>query len=190
MGPSTIARNYAETLLALARKHGGEQTAEAYARAIDEVARLIRREPRVHEFLATPRIDVAAKQKVLRDALSERVPELFLRFVLVVVDKRRQMLIPEIAEEFHALVDEVHNRVRAEIVLAREADAELQREIVDALAQRLGKTVVPSFRVDPLLVGGILVRIGDQIFDGSLRRRMRDLRRSLLAVRLPEPAAG
>jgi F-type H+-transporting ATPase subunit delta len=186
MGPSIIARNYAETLLELARRQGGDGAVDAYGRAIDDVGELLRREPRVRRFLETPRIDAESKKRAVRTAFTGRVPEHLLRFLLVVVEKRRQALLPQIADEYHTLVDQLRGRIRAEITLAAQPTPELQSELVATLARKLGKTVVPTFRVDPALVGGIVVRVGDQILDGSLRRRLAALRRRLLEVRLPE----
>jgi F-type H+-transporting ATPase subunit delta len=186
VGPQIIARNYAETLFALAKRHGGQQGIEEYLRAVDEVAELLRQEPRVREFLESPRVDVEAKQRALRASFAGRVPEMFLRFLLVVVEKRRQGLLREIAEAFHALVNEAYGRVPATITLAQAPDPALQQEIVAALQQRLGKVVVPTFHVDPELIGGLVVRVGDQILDGSLRSRLGALRRRMLAASLPQ----
>lgn len=183
MGPTIIARNYAETLLDLARRNGGEPTVDEFATAMDEVADLLRREPRVERFLATPRIGADEKKQAVRSAFGGRVPELLLRFLLVVIEKRRQGLLRRIAEEYHALVDEARGRVRAEITLAAPADEVMEREIVASLERKLGKTVVPRFAVDPALLGGLLVRVGDQILDGSVRRRLHDLRRHMLSGR-------
>lgn len=188
MGPTIIARNYAETLFELAMQHGGMETVDGYAQAIDEVATLIRSDPRIGEFLATPRVDVDTRKRVMREAFDGRVPEHFLRFLLIVVEKRRQTLLPVIATEFHTLVDRAHNRLRAEISLASEPDEKTRAEIVSTLERKLERQLIPSFRVDPELLGGVVVRIGDRVADGSLRRRMADLRRRLLAARLPQAA--
>ena len=185
MGPTIIARNYAETLFDLAMQHGGAETVDAYALALDEVVELIRSDPRIGEFLATPRVDVDTRKRVMRDAFTGRVPEYFLRFLLIVVEKRRQTLLPTIATEFHELVDRSHNRLRAEISVASEPDDAARAEIVEALERKLDRQILPTFRVDPELIGGVVVRIGDRVVDGSLRRRMSDLRRRLLAARLP-----
>lgn len=180
MGPTLIARNYAETLIALAERHGGDETVDAYGRAIDDVAELLRREPRIREFLETPRIDTDAKKRAIQASFGGRVPELFLRFLLVVVEKRRQALFAEVAEQYHALVDQARGRVRADVAMAREPDPELQREIVGALERRYGRTVIPSFRVDPGLIAGVVVRVEGEILDGSFRRRVAGLRRRLM----------
>lgn len=185
MGPQIIARNYAETLFALANRHGGDPTVADFGAAIGEVAGLLDREPLIRDFLENPRIDVAAKQGAIEASFRGRVPELFLRFLLVVVQNRRQAVLPQIASAYEEIVDEAHGRTRAEVVLAREADEELRRTIVSSLEERIGGTVVASFRVDPSLIGGLVIRIGGEVLDGSVRRRTSGLRRSLLQARLP-----
>lgn len=183
MGPTIIARNYAETLLALAQRNGGDMAVDEYGSALEEVAELLRREPRVRSFLESPRVTTEQRKEAMRASLEERVPEPFLRFVLVVVDKRRQALLREISTEYSALVDALRGRVRASITLARDSGPELQDEIVATLESRLGKSVVPSFSFDPAVVGGVLIRVGDQLYDGSIRRRIAGLRRRMLGVR-------
>jgi F-type H+-transporting ATPase subunit delta len=185
-----IARNYAETLFALAERHGGRATAEEFLRHVEDLAALLEREPRVREFLETPRVSAEEKKQALRAALAGRTPELFLRFVLVVVEKRRQAILREIASAYRDLVDEMMGRIRVSVAISHAPDAALQEEIRRALEGRLGKAVIPTFTVDPDLLGGVVVRIGDQILDGSIRSRAAHLRRRLLETELPEPAAG
>jgi F-type H+-transporting ATPase subunit delta len=184
-----IARNYAETLLELAERAGGQEAVEEYGAAMDEVAELLA-DGRVREFLATPRVTAQAKKDALVAALGGRVPAPFLRFLQVVVDKRRQGQLAEIAEQFRTLVDERAGRVRVAVEISHAPDAALQAEIGQSLANRLGKVVIPSFTVNPDLLGGVVVRIGDEILDGSVRRRAQGLRRRLLAAELPPAGSG
>ena len=189
MRSEIIARNYADTLLELARRQGGDAV-EAYLGSLDALDALLGSEPRVREFLETPRIGADAKKDALRAALGGRVPELFLRFVLVVVDKRRQGLFPDIAAAYRARVDELMGRVRVSVAISHAPDAALQDEIRRALELRLGKAVIPTFTVEPELLGGMVARVGDQILDGSLQSRAAQLRRHLMAVSLPPLAAA
>jgi F-type H+-transporting ATPase subunit delta len=182
MGPTIIARNYAETLLALAERDGGDSAVDAYGSALDEVAELLRQEPRIREFLESPRVSTEDRKRAIRATFERRVPESFLRFLLVVVDKRRQALLPAIAVEYRDLVDQLRGRVRAHITLARDADAGLRDEIVAALEKRLGRRVIPTFASDPALVGGVVIRVGDQLYDGSMRRRITGLKRKMMAA--------
>jgi F-type H+-transporting ATPase subunit delta len=179
MRSQIIARSYAATLLDLAARNGGEETVSAYAGAMQLLAEVVA-EPRVREFLATPRVTAETRKAALSAALGSRVPELFLRFVMVVVDKRRQALLGDIAQEYAALVDERQGRMRVEVAISHQPDAELQREITRALGERLGQEVIPTFAVDPDLLGGMVVRYGDKILDGSLRTGAAQLKRRML----------
>ena len=93
----------------------------------------------------------------------------------------RQRLLREIATEYLALLDIKLNRVRAGVTLARPADEALQREHPGRAEPQLGKEVLASFQVDPEILGGTVVRVGERIHDGSVRRRLTKLRRHLLA---------
>ena len=184
MRAEIIARNYADTLLELARRHGGQRTVEEFGAAMERLHEVVA-DPRVREFLSSPRIPAAERKEALRGALEGRVPDLFLRFVMVVVDKRRQGLLADIAHEYRALVDELAGRVRVQVAISHAPDAALQEEITRALAKRLGKTVIPTFSVNPELLGGLVVRMGDEILDGSIRTRAAQLRRRMVGAALP-----
>jgi F-type H+-transporting ATPase subunit delta len=73
------------------------------------------------------------------------------------------------------------NRLRAGITLARTPDEGLQRTVEAALSQALGKQVIASFNTDPQILGGAVVRVGERVYDGSVRRRLTRLRRQLIA---------
>lgn len=189
MARSIIARNYAETLLTLAGRHGGESAIDEYGAAIDQVAAVLREEPLVREFLETPKVSPEAKKNALEASFKGRVPDMLLRFLLVVVEKRRQAVLEEIATQYHLLVDEARGQLRAEVTLAREADDQLKQEIVSSLEKRYGKKITAEYEVDSSLVGGIVIRVGDEILDGSLGRRVAGLRRRMLEARLHAAAA-
>jgi F-type H+-transporting ATPase subunit delta len=172
----TIARNYAEALFALGERSG--QTAR-YADLIEAVAGAVETTPVVQSVLMSPRVPKAEKARLLGAALRD-VPREFVLFLQALVKRGRQQLLRPIATEYMALLDIKLNRVRAGVTLARAADESLQRSIAQALSRQLGKEVLPSYSVDPEILGGSIVRIGERIHDGSLRRRLTKLRRHLL----------
>lgn len=185
MEAGTIARSYADALLDVAAREGAE---ESFAEAFEELAGVLEDDARIRAFLAAPTIDREEKKRVLTTALEGRVPRLFLNFVLVVVDKRRQRLLTLMAREYRSLLDRRTGRVHAEVVLAREADERLEEDIATGLSQRLGKKVVPHIKVDPKILGGIIVRYEDKVLDASLRRKLLGLRRRMMAADLPTEA--
>ncbi|HEX7051798.1 MAG TPA: ATP synthase F1 subunit delta [Longimicrobiales bacterium] len=182
MRETTVARSYAEALFALGERHGAQ---DAFATAVDELSGLLDGEPRLREFLETPKVEPEAKKGVLKRALEDRVPLPFLRFLLVVLDKRRQGLLREIAAEYRALLDQHRGRLHVQVTLAREPDEAAERDIAVELSRILGKRVIPHVRVNPQILGGIVVRYDDRVLDGSLQRRLRSLRDRMLRAELP-----
>jgi F-type H+-transporting ATPase subunit delta len=177
MRQSTIARNYAEALLELAKR---AKDLRGWGTLIQSIADAMERDAKLRAFLETPRIDATSKNAVLRKALADRAPSKFVRFVEAVVTRRRQMLIPQIAQEYADLVDQVENRMHANVTVAREADEKTRKLIADRLSRVFDKTVVPHLTVDERILGGLVVRVGDTVMDGSVRRRLGALRHKML----------
>lgn len=177
MRSETIARNYAEALFDLGERSG--QTSR-YAELIDAVAGAVETTPQVQAVLMSPRVPKAEKARLLGAALKD-VPREFVLFLQALVKRGRQQLLREIATAYLGLLDLKLNRVRAGVTLARPADEALRRSIGESLSRQFGKEVIPSFVVDPEILGGAIVRVGERIHDGSIRRRMTKLRRQLLA---------
>lgn len=176
MRPVSIARNYAEALFEVGER--SRRTA-LYADMLEAVAGAISTSPRVQAVLMSPRIPKAAKSRLLAESLKD-APNEFVRFLQAVVKRGRQALFPAIATEYLALLDIKLNRVRAGVTLARTPDEALKKRIVEQLSAVMGKEVIARFEADPALLGGMVVRVGDRVFDGSLKRRMTVLRRRLL----------
>lgn len=174
-----VARNYAEALFELSQRHEGP---EVFGEALHEVATLVEDVPAFRRFLVTPRLPVEEKRKVLRETFGERVPRPFLNFVLLTVDRGRQLHLPAIARAYDELLDEHLGRVRVDVTLARSPDEEEERELAERLSRVLGRKAVTRVRVDPKIVGGVIFRVGDRVYDGSLRRRLRSMRHQLLTA--------
>ncbi len=177
MRPATIARNYAEAIFQLGERIGQN---DLYAELLDAVAGAIEAEPAVQAVMLSPRVTKDAKSRLLAAALPD-APREFVLFLAAVVKRGRQVLFRLIASEFMALLDVRMNRVRAGVTLASEADEAMRRTIAEGLRKALKKEVIPSYRVDPDILGGVIVRVGDRVFDGSVRRRATRLRRQLLS---------
>ncbi len=176
MRTSTIANNYAQTLLELARRAGDT---EGWGKMVDDVANAIRDDATLRNFLSTPRLSAAEKNAILASAFQDRMPRLLVRFLQAVVTNRRQAIIPEIAEEYRSLLDATENRVHAQVTVAREASAADRKMIAEQLSRVLGKKVIPHLTVNPAILGGLVVRVGDDVMDGSVRRRLASLRNQL-----------
>lgn len=177
MRENTIARNYAETLLALATR---AKDLRGWGTLLQSIADAMGRDPKLRAFLETPRVDASTKIAILRKALADRAPAKFVRFVESVVRNRRQMLVPVIAQEYMDLVDRAENRLHVNVTVAREADEKTRTLIADRLSKTFAKTVVPHVTVDPRIIGGAIVRVGDTVMDGSVRRRLAALKQHMV----------
>lgn len=173
---ATVARNYAETLLALASKAGD---AAGWGREVRAVADAIGLDVALRRFLESPRIPAAAKSRVFETALADRVPRAFLRWLQAMIRNRRISLLPSVADEYEALLDTAENRVHARLTFAKAPTDADKATIAARLSDVLKKTVVPHVVVDPSVIGGVVVRVGDTIMDGSVRRRLAVMRKKM-----------
>ena len=180
MREPTIARNYAEALLELAQRAGD---LAGWGEMIDSVGNAMDSDRRLRMFLESPRLSAGQKNAIIQKAYGATLPRNFVRFLQALVNHRRQMLIPAIADEYRNLVDVVEGRVHASVTVAREPD-DSDREVVTSQLQRaLGMEVVPHFHVNRAILGGVVVRVGDTVLDGSVRRRLSTLRARMLGTR-------
>ncbi len=177
MQSTSIARNYAEALLTLATKHGGRDSYGAY---INGLADVLERDVTFQRFMAAPQVSESKKNEVLGKALGGQAPALFVRFLQKMVSNRRQMLLGEVASEYNDLLDAQEGRVHARVTVSRELNEADRAALVASLSAALGKTVVPHVAVNPAILGGVIVRVGDTVMDGSVRRRLGSLRARMM----------
>ena len=178
MRNETVARNYAEALFQLGERSGNT---ERYVDLLDAVAAAVEQTPRLQAVLMSPKVTKAEKARILGDALRDAAPREFVLFLQAMVKRSRQQLLREVATQYLNLLDQKLDRVRAGVTLARTPDEKLKRDIQELLSRQLRKQVIPAFTVDPEILGGAIVRVGERVLDGSVRRRMTKLRRQLLA---------
>jgi len=180
MRPTTIARNYAEARLVLART---ANDLDGWGLAIHGLVTAIESDARLRNFLAAPQISAAEKNVVLGRAFGAQLPKPMVRFLQKVVLNRRQMLLPLVAEEYGNLVDETSGRVHAQVTLSREA-TEADAQMIDAqLSRAFAKTVVPHLSVNTAILGGVVVKVGDRVMDGSVRKRLKTLKARIVTAR-------
>ena len=178
MREATVSRNYAETLLELARR---AEDLAGWGKLIQDVANAMEDDATLKLFLESPKVSEAQKSAVITEALSDRVPRHFLRFLLAMIRKRRQMLIPEIATEYFNLVDQSEGRIHANVTVARESSESERNAITEHLSKVLGKQAVLHVNVNSAILGGVIVKVGDTVMDGSVRRKLATLRGRILS---------
>lgn len=169
-------RMYARALLQAARERG--RLAEVREQLGDFVASA-REVPDLRELLRNPQVEPRAKVSILEGLLGD-TDELVRNFLLLLAERGRAAEVEEVEREFERLVAEEEGRIEVELTTAVELSDEEAREIIGQIEHASGRRVEATRRVDPSLIGGIVLQAGSLRLDGSVRGRLNRLRRELV----------
>jgi F-type H+-transporting ATPase subunit delta len=162
---ATVARPYAEAAFRSAlEKKALSQVGDGLA-----VAAAIAADERVRSLLSDPRLGAQQKKALFADVAGDRLDEITRNLVSLLVDNRRDELIGSIAGQFEALKREHERVLKARITSAQPLTDAQRADIVAALEARYGKKVEAELDVDPELLGGARVQVGDQVIHASVR---------------------
>jgi len=174
-----VARVYAQALLDLGERGG------SLSRIVDDlhaVAQVYEKDAAFRAFFTSPRIEPARKKRALDAAWKGKLGREVQGLLHVLVDKRREPVLDNIVDEFDRFRDLREGRIHVHVTAARPLEARERAEVERRLAKATGKSPKLHERVDERLIGGLVVKVGDRVLDGSLRRRLERLRRTMTAV--------
>lgn len=177
MNTSAAEKEYAKALFMLARR---TDKIDKIASEFADLFELIESNRKVKYFLLAPQLSAEKKHRLLKAAFEGRVDEHLYKFFQVLIDKRRQDLLAGIYRAYNDQVNEHFNRVEAFTSSAVELTEKERGSLIDRLSKHLGRSVVLKTSVDPHLLGGLVCRIGDLVFDGSLRGKLVRLGQQIL----------
>ena len=174
-----LARIYAEALLVAATQDGrADEVGEELTALVRD---LLAGHPRVEAFFATRAVSRKAKGPILAAAFQSGTSELVRKFIGVLNQNGRLDLLRAITAAYHALRDETAGRVRVRVTSSVPLTDSQTTELKETLAARLKAEPVLEPRTDPDLLGGLVVRVGDRVFDTSVRTRLDNIRNHLMA---------
>lgn len=178
---SRIARVYAEALLAAAMKQADADAVDALGDELNGFAAgVLDANPTVAEFLASPAIGKKAKAVALDSALPGHASDLLRGLFSVLLRNGRLDLLRGVAIVYGQLLDERAGRVPVRVTTAVELSNTQREALVETLAGILKQQPVLHVRVDPDLLGGLVVQVGDRVIDTSVRTRLQTLRTLML----------
>ncbi len=173
IGKQQVGKVYAKALLAATEKSGSDTVVAELGAMVGE---LFRKAPRFEEALASPRVTVPEKLQLIDSTLNGRVSNELLRFVKVVCEHGRLDSLKDIYFAARTMLNRKKGIIQVQMVTAEPVDTGLVEQVRQSLKQKLGSDVEVSTSIDPKLLGGVLIRVGDKVYDGSVARKLELLR--------------
>lgn len=175
---SDRSRQFARALLELAESAG---RAGAVGDDLDSLAAAVSANPDCAQLVDSPLIAADAKFASLQRVFGPRVDELTMRFLHVLAEHDALPMLRVLGRAYAAERDRQVGRLAVEVTIARPMDERQRQVFTGKLAEALGSPVILEEKVDPSLIGGLVLRIGDTLFDGSVRQQLNQLRRQVIA---------
>jgi len=170
---------YANALADIALAQGA---AEPAGKQLHDFGAAYAQSAELRTFLASPAVTVEDKHAVIEKIVARLGASKIIRnFLFVIADHRRTQLLPEIIAAFHEVIRQRQGVAEAKISSAVDLSAKQKKELATTLARLTGREIETKYALDPALLGGAVVRIGDTIYDGSLRSRLNEMRTRLAA---------
>jgi len=175
-----VARKYARALFSAALKAGN---AERVHQDLNAFLALRNEDPAFLNFLVSPQVDSAQKHAFIKAVFDPKVDPLVGGFLRLLVDKGRIVNLPRICEEYGRMSEEHRGIIRIGVISAGPLEGDQEKKLAEILARRSGRQVILEKKVDPAIIGGIILHYQDRIIDRSIRRGLKTMSDALLASR-------
>jgi F-type H+-transporting ATPase subunit delta len=174
---AAVSRPYAEALMSIAQSNN---VADKFDSDVRSLLNLIKESQPLQKFFANPFIDAEDKKGVISKILSDDTNPMFRNFLMLLVDRRRIILVEDIAEEYLAKLRELNQTVLAEVISAVPLTDEQQQTIKEKVKSMTdAREVELDSKINSDIIGGVIIKVGSQVIDSSLRGQLRRLSLSL-----------
>lgn len=178
MPSGSIARRYARALMAIGIDN---KDYEAIGRQVGDLAQAMKVSEELAETLSNPAFPRSDRRKVIAALLAlVKASKTVESFVMLLLERERLAALPDISRALDAMIDERNGRISAEIVSAQPLTGDQLAKLKGALETLSGKKVEIEKREDPELLGGVVAKVGDIVYDGSLRTQLAQMRHGLV----------
>lgn len=171
-----VPRRYAKALLMLALE---KDALDQYEKELELFARFLRSDPGIKQTMDNPKVPPQDKKKILELGIPKGTSAIVSNFLHLIVDKRRESVFLEIINEYKNYADEARNIVDAEVRSAVALTDKDYRALEQKLLKATGRRVRLKNTIDTSLIGGIVVKVGDTIIDGSVVKKLALLKNRL-----------
>lgn len=175
----TVGRVYAEALLELAREQG---KVDELAQEAQQLLPVIAEGGELNRLLTNPAIGDVERAKIVERVFRGKVSDLLYKLMQVMSDKGRLGSLSQVAAGYLLAVSDDRGHIDVEAYIASELDSNAAKKVADQIGQALGKTVTLTQKVDPSLIGGLKIKVGDQLIDASVASQLRNMKNKMIAA--------
>jgi F-type H+-transporting ATPase subunit delta len=174
---TALAKRYAKALVEIAQERNA---LDKYAEELDTLCSLVETSRDFRELLINPVFTKEDKKNITGQVLQKmNADAMVTNFICLLIDRKRIDQLAGIANAFREKVDEIRGITRGEVTSAEPLAAQDLSRVTATLAEATGKQVIVTTKVDPALIGGLVARVGDMVFDGTIRTQLNQLKESL-----------
>ncbi|GEN89560.1 F0F1 ATP synthase subunit delta [Oceanobacillus sp. FSL W8-0428] len=179
MSSAVVAKRYADALFRLGVE---QQKLEQFAADLKVVKPVFQNDKKLAKFLTHPKIDNAKKKQLVVEAF-QGLDKTVLNTLQLLVDRHRTSIIPTIIDEYISLVNDAKGMADATVYSTRSLSDEEKSQLERSFAVRLGKSAVQLNNiVDPSILGGVKIRVGNTIYDGTVKGKLNRISRSIVSA--------
>jgi len=174
-----VARRYARALFSAGEKDGIEKL-KAYGEDLDRFVEILSASPELMQIFRNPIFSVEDKKRVVDKLLEKLSPQQITRnFIYLLADKGRLSLVPDVSDYYEAMLDTAQGVLRGRLITAKDLAEGRQKDIKAKLEEQTGKKLVLEYSVDPDILGGVVLKVGDRVLDASLRAQLEIIKENI-----------
>lgn len=176
-----VSQRYAKALFMAAK---GRNLIEKAYEQFDVLKQVLQKDRALLDFLTAPQVPDERKLELVNNVFGPRIEKLFVEFLFILMDKHRIGYLPQIIDTFERLVEVEKGIVRVRVITAVQLSPDEERDATARLSARTGRKVLMEKKVDPSIMGGMIVIIDDEIIDGSVRHGLKMIEEQLGKVKV------
>ena len=173
-----IAERYADALVQIARE--GKLTFEKISSDFSLIKEILKNSSDLDEFLTNPVVSIEKKKEIIDSVFQSEVDILVVNFLKVLIDKGRFSIFNEVLDAYNVALDSINNLSRVKVTSAVEMSTEAKDKLKIKLEEKLKKNVVFDLAVNADIIAGLVIQVGDNVIDMSLKHKLEDLSKNIM----------
>ena len=173
-----VANRYSDALIEIAKD--GKLTYGKISADLLLIKSILEQSKDLNEFLVNPLVSIEDKKNVIEKVFSNEIDSLIVNFLKVLVDKNRFSAFDEVFECYNKSLDDINNIARIRVTSAVEMSEDAKKKLKEKLESKFKKSVVLDLDINPAIIAGLVIKMGDNVIDMSLKHKLEDLSKNIV----------